>query len=249
VDQFVIHDSTGREHFYRLYPNMRPEKVKQEILAMVTLPIKGVWLHCDKRLWDEFTKLFQAMFPTAQQHPLEETPVGERMVDGRIELTVNSHYWQALAKIGFHYYLCHTRRGVRGDEQGFAGIRDFIINGGDREQFFRKPKNLFALPFGELPQGGVMTPTQWCHILGADETSGEVAAYVQMFVGPGCIPEPHYIVLGKLDSEIVGLTSFIQGHVYLYDEKQNSSGKAGVVEAATVTMYPKDRVPASVFVR
>jgi hypothetical protein len=251
VDQLVIQDSKGDEHHFRLFPNMNADALKRDILNTIAPPpIPKVWLHCnDAQRGEEFQSLVRRMFPNGEKHQLPDFPVGTHAVNGQVRLTVNEHYWRSLAKIGFHYYLCHTRRGVRGDEPGFAGIRDFIINGGDKSKFFRKPKDLFGLPFGELPEGGILTPTQWCHILGANETSNEVFAYVHLFVGPACIPTPHYIALGTLDSEIVGLNSFIHGHVYLYDEQQNPTGKAGVVKEATVTMYRLDGVPASVFLQ
>lgn len=251
VDQLVIHDAAGVEHFFRLYPNINAEALKQKILQEIAPPpIPAVWLHCvDKQRGEEYEKLLRRMFPKGNQHCLPDTPVGMHPAEGLVHLTINQHYWQSIAKVGFHYYLAHNRRGVRGDEPGFAAIRNFVINGGDKSLFFHNPRHRFALPFGELPSGGIMTPTRWCHVLGADESRKEVVAYVHMFVGPACIPFPYYIILGTLDSDIVGLTSFIHGHVYLYDEQQNPTGTAGVVEAATATVYRSDRIAASVFVQ
>jgi hypothetical protein len=248
VDQLVIQDSEGGDHFFPLFPKMDADTLKGDILKAVPPPIPKAWLHChDPQHYEEFLALFRKMFPQAEHHSQPSTPVGMHPANARIRFTVNAHYWRSLAKIGFHYYLSQTRRGVRGDEPGFAVIRDFIINGGDMSRLFRQPKTQFVLPFGELAEGGIKTPTQWCHILAANETNNEVIAYVQLFIGPGCIPTPHYIVLGTLNSDVVGLSSFIQAHVYLYDQVQNPSGTAGVVEKAAVTLYPKDLIPRSHF--
>jgi len=251
LDQIVIHDSKGIEHFFRLFPNMNADVLKQKIESEIAPPpIPALWLHCsDVQRGEEYESLIRKMWSRGERHVLPPTPEGNHPVNGRIQLTVNEHYWRSLAKIGFHYYLCHSRRGVRGDEPGFAAIRNFIINGGDRMLFFRAPQNAYAMPFGELPDGGIKTPIQWCHVLGADETNKEVAAYVHLFVGPACIPTSYQIVLGVLESDILGLSSFAHGHVYLYDELQTPNGKAGVVEEATMTIFPEDRVPASHFVR
>jgi hypothetical protein len=175
--------------------------------------------------------------------------LGEHPVDGRIRLTVNDHYWRSIAKIGFHFYLCHSRRGMVGDEPAFSAVRDFIMNGGDRRMFFRHPRNVFVMPFGDLPDGSIKTPTRWCHVLGADENTNEIVAYVQLFVGPACIPQAYHIVLGVLDDECVAFSNMVYGSVYMYDGKQDLCGKAGTVEAANVTMHPRDQLPPSYFVK
>ena len=55
-------------------------------------------------------------------------------VQGLVTINVTDKYFRALAKIGFHYFLKHTSR-FRGDEDAFAGIRNFIMNGGDYRKF------------------------------------------------------------------------------------------------------------------
>jgi hypothetical protein len=165
---------------------------------------------------------------------LPPTEAGMHRAQGRIIFTVNDHYFRALVKIAFHYYLTRTRRGMRGDEPAFMVLRRFIIDGGHHENFFHRSRTTFAVPFGELPNGGAVTPSQWCHILAADETCEVVVVYVHLFVGPGCVSHPHYVTLGPLDSQIV-LANGVWGHVYMYDRVQPPTGLAGRVIPATFT--------------
>ena len=67
----------------------------------------------------------------------------------------------------------------------FEEPRHFILNGGDVGRFFEYTQDKFRPPIGKLPSGGVITPREWSHLLGADETAESVIAYVRMFVGPG----------------------------------------------------------------
>jgi hypothetical protein len=90
------------------------------------------------------------------------------------------------------------------------------------------------MPFGKSPSGGVITPKQWCHIIAADETDKSAIVYLQLFVGRGCIPRPHYIKLADINSKIAVLSS-TWGHVYLYDESPKSDRYAGQVEQAQIT--------------
>jgi hypothetical protein len=250
IDQLVVHDSNGDEHFFRLFPHVDADTLKCEILRKIAPPpIPKMWLHADLQRCPEYKKLLRKMWSTGERHDLPITPTGEHLVDGRIRFTVNDHYWRSLAKIGFHFYLCHSRRGMVGDEAAFADIRDFIMNGGDRNKFFRQPRSVFAVPFGESPDGRIETPTRWCHVLGADENTNEIVAYVHLFVGPTCIPQAYHIVLGILDDECVVSSNMAYGSVYMYDEKQDLCGKAGSVETATVTMYPSDQLPSSDFAK
>ncbi len=149
---------------------------------------------------------------------------------------VTSGTERALAKIGFHYYLVRCQRKFVGDEACFSQIRDFIMTGGDVDQFFRQPGPTFLVPFGELPSGNVATPTQWCHVLAADESSNVLGVYVQLFVGPGSIPKPHYITLGTVDKTIT-VPTFVWSHVYLYDDPQGSGRYAGEIKEARISRW------------
>lgn len=239
VDQLVIRDTDGVDHRFPLFPNMNAEAFRRKILGKIAPSTIStiLLLYYSEGACGAYTDLVQAMFPISESTRLPDVPAGEHPVKGRVSIIVNDHYWRSIAKIAFHYYLSHTRRAVRGDEPGFNQIRNFITKGGDQRRFFRASHTRFRLPFDGQSGCGAASPAQWCHVLGADEQEQEVVAYVRLFAGPGCMPPAYHIVLGTLDSNIVGPLSLIYGHVYLYDEPQSAAGKAGQVMAATVAAY------------
>ena len=233
VDQIVIHDDQGEEYFIELFTGMSPKDLKERVEKLGISKIEKTWLHCDEKRWSEFQKLVKEWAKTEIQS-LPATEAGIISVKGRITFKVTDHYFRSLAKIAFHYYLVHSRRGFRGDEDCFGPIRDFIMNGGNDKAFFKQSGPKFVTPFGEIPSGGVKTPKQWCHIIAADESDKVAVAYLQLFVGRGCVPQHHYIKLADINS-IILVSSSTWGHVYLYDESPNSDRYAGQVEQAQIT--------------
>ena len=234
VDQIVIHDVKGQEYFIRLFPGMRPEQLKSHIKKRDIGEVDKAWFHCDEDRKPEFQRLFKAAWPKSEMQELDATEPGVIQVCGRITFKVTDHYFRSLAKIGFHYYLIYSQRGFRGDEDYFAPIRDFIMNGGNKDAFFRQSGPKFVMPYGRLPSGGVKTPVQWCHVIAADETSKIAVVYLQLFVGRGCVPQPYYITLAHINSTI-DVPSPTWGHVYLYDDPPRTDCFAGHVEKAQIT--------------
>ena len=229
VDQVVVRDDQGRERFFPLHPGMHLDQLRERLKKAGIVRITNAWLHCDQDRWGEYEKLLHGIYPNTRLQRLDPTEAGVHPGDLSIKLTVNDHYFRALAKIGFHYYLAHSRRPYRGDEDCFAPIRAFIMNGGKIDGFFGSSRRKFVMPFGVVASGGILSPTQWAHVLAADETCEEIIVYVQLFVGPGAIPPPHYIKLAKIPSRLL-VESFFWGHVYHYDDPQVGTRYAGRVE-------------------
>jgi len=234
LDQIVIHDDKGEEFFIKLFEGMRPEHIKDHVEKCGVLNIDKIWVHCDMQLYSEFRHLLKKVWPNLKVHDLPETEAGVTQISGRITFNFNDHYFRSLAKIAFHHYLIHSRRGFRGDEECFRPIRDFIMNGGNNEDFFTQSGPKFVLPFGDIPSGGVITPKQWCHIIAADETCETVTVYIRLFVGEGCLPPPKYIRIANTNSRIL-VPAPTWGHVYLYDESPKQDGYAGEVKQAQIT--------------
>ena len=234
VDQIVVHDYKGDEYFIKLFTRMRPEQLKDRIEKLGISKIHKTWLHCDTERWSEFKQLMKNAWPKSEMHSLPEREAGVTQISGCITFKATDHYFRSLAKIAFHYYLIHSRRRFRGDEDCFGPIRDFIMNGGNDKAFFKQSGPTFVMPFGEIPSGGVITPKQWCHIIAADDTDKVALVYLQLFVGPGCVPQSHYIKLADINSIII-VSRSTWGHVYLYDESPRSDRYAGQVEQAQIT--------------
>lgn len=234
VDHIVIHGKDGSQLEVRLFRGMRPEQLQEKVAAPSITEFNTAWLHCDEATCAEFQALVQAAWPQVRLRELAPTEPGAYKVAGRITFTFSDHYFRAIAKIAFHYYLVHTRRGLRGDESGFDPIRQFIMDGGDTAPFFHSSGHTFCVPFGELPGGGAVVPNRWFHVLAADESSNVIVVYVRLFVGPESVRDPYYVTLGPLNSRI-DLPRPVWGHVYEYDDPQPTSGRAGQVLEASIT--------------
>lgn len=234
IDHIVIHDDQDNEYFIKLFSGMKKEHIEKQIVKNGISNIRKIWFHFEDRKGDEFEKLITTVFPDFKKHKLPCTEAGVTQVKCYTKFEVNDHYFRAVAKIAFHYYLIYSRRGYHGSEAFFDPIRDFIMNGGDHEVFFNPKGPKFAVPFGDLPSGGVITPDGWCHILSANEEEKYIIAYVQLFVGRGCIPQSYHIKLAELDNNIV-VPKGVWGHVYFYDKTPNSDRFAGEVKEADLT--------------
>ncbi len=183
----------------------------------------------------ETSDLLKAVWRNIRMGEGQVIQVGTHRVRVHAEFRVTVAYFQAVAKIAFHYYLVHSRRRYRGDECHFAGIRDFIMNGGDKDRFFRASGRLFKQPFGKT-RFGTVTPDKWCHFLAADETQDLAVAYVRLFVGPRALPPDHYVTLGNIESTVV-VPSFVWGHVYQYDRGVRSRRFCGRVVEGALTRF------------
>ena len=234
VDQIVLRDGEGRQHYVRLFPRIRPEQLRERVNSKGIKEVPVAWLRCDEQKQQHYLTLIKKAWPKVrfEERPARSPGVHRVRVD--VKFTVTDHYFRAIAKIGFHYYLAHSQRGFRGDEPCFEHMREFIMNGGNTDRFFQSSHPRFVLPFGRTIGGFAATPANWRHVLAADDSSGVPVAYVRLFVGPGSLPPPHYITIGSLTSS-VAVPTYVWAHEYVYDKKQASSGFAGHVESVTVT--------------
>lgn len=232
VDQLVVIDQEGKQHPIPIYVGMSSEAIRAKIKE---LRIEGR-INVHFTIADEhsewFERIIAELWPSAEWTELPVTEPGVYRVPGLLSFTVNDHYFRALAKMAFHYYLCYNSSGVRGDEPGFANLRHFILEGGDPEPFLTTPRDsavYFGVPFGDVVGGGVVSSSQWCHLLAADDTQEEIVVYLQLFIGPGYANSPHYISLGPTPA---GLRSpGARGHLLTWEA---GSEARGVVETKGV---------------
>lgn len=235
VDHIFVQDVAGNNACIQIFPGMRAGQVRKSLISNGIGEMKEVHCSFSEQYWDEFTSLLKEIWPESKLEEGDAIPAGTRkVVPGRIKFQVNTHYFQAIAKIAFHYFLIYTHRGFKGNESHFDAIRQFIIKGGIIDQFFKSTKfPMFVLPFGDLLGGGVISPKQWCHIIAASDAGGQAVAYVHLFLGRGCIPVTHKVWLGRWDSPIITPNN-AWGHVYIYDDPQHGR-YAGRVESIQIT--------------
>lgn len=233
VDQVVVQSEDGTPDFVRLYPRMRPEQLREAVARKGVTEFKTLELRCDDARFNQYQSLIEGAWPSMTLIHQSSSDPGKRKVKVRIEFRFDDRYFRALAKIAFHYYLVRTQRGIRGDEPEFAPIREFILEGGEFEPFFKKRRPRFVDPSGKPPWGPV-TPTDWCHLIAADESRGEVIGYVSLFFGPGAPSHPYHVTLGRVPGTII-LPYCRWADVYIYDRNQPERGYAGRVERASLT--------------
>lgn len=236
VDQLVIRDKNGRDHSIRLYPNMRPEQLDQQIDNLpigATDELEMRLVYRDDSDLNAYLALLQAKWPGMRiQQALDASTDAERVYQVPIcrEFRVGVQYFQAVAKMAFHYYLVHSQHNWRGDEDNFADIRDFILNGKGKEQCFHSSGKLIVDPCSPETQGKLATvPIHWCHLLAADETHGTAVVRLRLFVGPRALPEAHHVTLGRCNSLIL-VPQSVWAHIYRYEDDRGSGRYCGQVQ-------------------
>lgn len=231
IDQIVIHDTQEREEFIRLFPGMNGKVIKERAEKVgIDQPAK-LWLHCGEDRYDEYVYACLEAWPRDQgMKELPTTEVGVHQIHGRVTFMVSSHYFRSLAKIAFHYYLSHSWRGFRGDEDCFRAVREFIMHGENVDEFFRKGNVQFVRPYGKVFSGGVVTLKGWHHVFIASEVEDEIVVQIEMFVGEGYIPNAHKIRLAGIGKGII-LPSAAWGHVYSYNDEESGQYAGQVMQA------------------
>ncbi len=200
IDQLVIVDEKGDQHPIPIYPGMDANAVRAKIESLQVEGCYTVRFNVSDDHYDWLNGLIAELWPDSERSELPPIEPGVSWRRGRVTLTVSDHYFRAVAKIAFHFYLCYCAPELSGHEPEFAEIRKFIVSGGRVEEFFSSPGDspiYFGVPFGATPEGGTLSPPQWCHLLVADDTQEITIVYVQLFIGPGYVNRPHYVVIGR----------------------------------------------------
>jgi hypothetical protein len=112
------------------------------------------------------------------------------------EVTVSPAHFRAVAKIGFHYAL-KMFPDLTGMESELAPIKEFIWAGGDVAQFVQQRSDQFVKNFERE------RPTKWMHILAVERTYDLILAHAQFFAGPGIVPPPYVIRIGRDPARII----------------------------------------------
>lgn len=235
VDQILLIDRDGAMAHIRLFPGIRAEQVRSAVTNTGLGEIAEMHGRCDEERSGEYATVLKSIWPGSRFEARESTPAGMLPESsGAVKFSVNVNYFQAIAKIGFHYFLAHSERGFTGGEPFFTGVRQFIIHGIRQEQFVDcNNQSQFRAPYGKLATGGVLLPTRWCHLMAACEEGGQAIAHVQLFVGPQCVMPPYHLWLGRW-GDARDSSSGRWAHAYVYDDPQQVGPYAGTVESLVI---------------
>ncbi|MFN0137478.1 MAG: hypothetical protein ACKVS9_15345 [Phycisphaerae bacterium] len=233
IDQLVIIDRQKGEYHLELRPEMTVLNLKRRIAECGYEPSERTFLHADEKNWPHYVALMQEIWPSVSVEERCSLDRGVHRVAGRISFVFHVDYYRAVAKIAFHYYLLHTKRGVQGTEPEFGAVRNFIRTGGDHKPLYDARGARFALPFGQMRDGQTALPGIWTHVVAADESAGTAVAMVTLFMGPTRMAPIYHIRLATLASRIL-VPNAQFAHSYLYDACDSCGTHAGrVVPVAT----------------
>ncbi|HUT54133.1 MAG TPA: HNH endonuclease [bacterium] len=224
-DQFVIYDEAGVAYPIELFPGISPNALRNKRKRIQVKVIKEARLHCDESRWDDYMKTIKKVWkwPENKQVELPRTEPGMRTILIDTMSRFKILYFQAIAKIAFHYYLATSGR-FKGYEPCFSEIRDFIMNGtaqGKDKIFIRRPTSQKYIDL------------RWFHVLAAKERNGVATGHVCLFRGPQYRGSEYVVILGKFSDIIMPLIQW--AHSYEYDDPVPSKGKVGIVRPVQVT--------------
>jgi hypothetical protein len=221
VDQLIVLDNAGAVHHIPLFLGMSPGHVAERFYCLPVPSPRVAGINVSEADTERYLALIREAL-SVELTLKTTTEAGEHAADARILFTVNDHYYRALAKMAFHYFLTFSDW-ASGAESCFADLREFILNGGDTDRFFQG-----AALFIEEGLPECWRPEKTMHVFAALERQGKFTGYVRLFYGPLRPSIDHHITLGGTETCLILPTRLI-AHAYVYDDPRPAKGKVGEV--------------------
>lgn len=225
-DQLIIYDEQNEVHHVELFEEISSDGLRKKVKKLQLKGINKSILSCDESRYVKYLKIISEGWPESREERLSFTEHGKQTLPHEITIKVSNHYFRAIAKIAFHYFLVHSSR-YKGHEDYFFEIRDFIINGGKIDKFFKKEKR-----FQDMDAHYVSSC--WVHLLAASEENNEAIAYVCLFKGPDFKGVTHQVNIGKLPPSPIIIPRQVWAHCYEYDSPAPKTGKVGIVHSSQI---------------
>lgn len=243
-DQIVVIEANGNQHQIPVNTQMNAQAVRQKIKNLSINDRITLHINISEPSWLWFESIRAELWPDNEMRMLPQTQAGMHLVPGLTCFKAKDHYFRALAKMAFHYYLCYGERGCRGNEATFAPLREFLTKGGDSKTFFKSPRTssvYFGSPFGDLLDGDRVTPTSWFHLLAFDDTGSSIVVFLQLFLGPGYANPPYYVELGPTSS--AGIMGAARAHMLSWLPDESKTGLTMEVPISRMCYVPiRDQV-------
>lgn len=178
-------------------PKMSSQSVRAKLDSIGAVDPAKLQFHILQRNSEWMEGVLAELFPGKALKDKPTIEAGEEYtIEGKIDYVFNDHYYRAIAKVAFHYFLVYSRLGAKGDEPEFEALREFIKTGKNGSQHFKGTRNS-PVYFGS-PYGGQHGCSNWFHTLAADCTQDWIVVYLHLFVGPpDHMAQPHYVLLGR----------------------------------------------------
>jgi len=177
---------------------------------------------------DRFLKRMKKMLKGIGNNFEISEPLGDTIIkEQEIKCHFTDLYFRAIAKIAFHYFLTVFDI-YRGDEDLFSPIREFIIEGGNREDFVKDKTKAPIL---------AKTPNWWTHIIKTVYDQGYIFVYLQFFSSAYYEPIKYMVRLNRNIDSLAVLDN--RCHLFSYYQPiQQIDGCYGeVVELKSKALY------------
>jgi hypothetical protein len=135
-------------------------------------------------------------------------------------IAVTDRYFRAIAKCVFHYFLSVFSE-ASGAESQFESIRNFIINGGNRNDFVRH----LRMPLIRYPAANAR-PSSYAHLIVVTWEAGRVGGQCQFFLGPDYEPSAYLVKISDGVAAIPELSAKgMRGNFFVYFPDESPFGK------------------------
>ncbi len=220
IPQIILYTESGKVHHVLLTQMEHPEDLRTRIGQLNIGKITRVSLVAPEADRERVERV-SSIFPELGQSQWENLPTSGQTFT-RTEFEVTDKYFRAIAKVGFHYILKHFRH-FRGDEDIFARIRNFIMNGGPIQEYVNWTDKQLIEQF----KNGYC-PTTFGHVILGRANEHFIWAKLQFFVGPDTLPLVYTVAIARNKPLLIyDLTS---GHQFSYYEDGPKDGFAGFMD-------------------
>jgi hypothetical protein len=225
--QLVVEHPLAGTHAIPLFNRMRgcPDALRAELAARGLKTARAIQALAAEDEIPWVTELVTQTFGAVPPGQWVTTECEPQRLDLVVQIAVTERYFRAIAKIAFHYTL-KMLPDLTGVEPEFDGIKEFIWNGGERNQFVVERRRQFI---GNFHAG--MGPTHWMHVLSVERSHERIVAQAQFFLGPQHLPFPFEVSVGR-NPRRVYMPSELLAHMFVYQGQDAPAGVDGVMEDA-----------------
>jgi len=236
LPQVIVDDQKGNQRIIKLFDKeITPQSLRQAIKNTgLNGQLKVMPIGLTKVQEDHIFALLKIEYTEISG----EDAVGSIIpIRATAAVTCDKRYFQAIAKIAFHYYLVSDDSLSQGSETAFELVRRFIINGdGDIEQFVKQKHGYLT---ADTANG--WRPPYYGHIFVGHVSSKSITINIKFFIGPDCDPSYYDVVISS-NTFIIHIRPFSFGHNYAYFQPHERKGYDGVMQnlgAANRIIIPK----------